>query len=344
MDSRKTGSVQLTLAIIGLILISTSGISAPRTQAADTAAKGPVKIFVLIGQSNMNGRGNIKVLKEKLIKDLPKQYPPSLMTLRKDVWIFGANGDGISGQKDNKHLEPGFGQWKYYGPELGFGHVVGDKIDQQVLLIKLIAGGTALGKQWVSPAIAKRTGRPIGVQYKRFIRETITTIHQLPDLYKNYDQGQGYQLCGVFWVQGHADGGSLRDEYEQNLVDFIKDARRDLAIPDLPFIAGESLAGKPPSEAYAKAVDRVNKEAGNKQAATILSKSKIKLTGPDYAPYNAAGDRTHWRHNSRAYLDVGIWAAELILPMVAETKDHSKDKKLQEAWKTVLLKVKAEEK
>ena len=31
---------------------------------------GPVKVFLLIGQSNMNGRGNIATLRGKLIKDL----------------------------------------------------------------------------------------------------------------------------------------------------------------------------------------------------------------------------------------------------------------------------------
>jgi len=46
--------------------------------AADDYTKmggGPVKVFLLIGQSNMNGRGNIATLKEKLIKDLQPRGP-----------------------------------------------------------------------------------------------------------------------------------------------------------------------------------------------------------------------------------------------------------------------------
>jgi len=154
------------------IALTAVTVLAQSTAAQSSKAKGPIKIFALIGQSNMNGRGNIKVLKEKLTKDLPKQYSPSLMVMRKDVWIVGANGDGISGQKCNKHLEPGFGQWKWY----------------------------------------------------------------------------------------------------------------------------------------------------------------------------AAGDRTHWRHNSRAYLDVGMWAGKLMLRLVAETKDHSKDQALQKVWKDVLPNVQKDEK
>ncbi|MBC8373689.1 MAG: hypothetical protein H8E53_08865, partial [Planctomycetes bacterium] len=85
------------------------------------ARKGPVRVFLLLGQSNMNGRGNVKVLDEKLTKDLPEKYPPSLMKIRSDVWITGANGNGISNQMRNVRLEPGFGQFDYFGPELGFG-------------------------------------------------------------------------------------------------------------------------------------------------------------------------------------------------------------------------------
>ena len=331
-----------------MILLLILGCVADARGAEDASAKaavqdqigaGPVKVFILIGQSNMNGRGNIKMLREKLVKDLPQKYPPSLINLRKDVWITGANGNGISEQKDNKCLEPGFGQWKWYGPELGFGNKVGDRFDQQVLLVKIIAGGTSLGKDWASPTIARKRGRAIGPQYKRLLRETIETVQRLPELYKDYDPKDGYQICGAFWVQGHADGGRLRDEYEENLADFIGDVRKDLAVADLPFVAAESLAGKPPGEAYANAVERVNKAAGNKNAAAILSKSRIKLLSPDYKPYNAAGDTTHWRHNSRAYLDVGFWAADLMLPLVAKSVDHSRDAAVQAAWKTVLPKV-----
>jgi len=307
--------------------------------AAKASGPGPVKVFLLIGQSNMNGRGNIKMLREKLCKDLPKAYPPSLMALRKDVWLFGANGDGISGQKDNWCLEPGFGQWKWYGPELGFGHRMGEKFAEQVLIIKVFGGGTSLGKSWLPPTAAKRKGKPVGPMYKRLIRETITTLTGLGDVYRLYDPKQGYQVAGAFWVQGHADRGKLREQYEDNLVDFIQDIRRDLHLPKLPFVAAESLSGAPASESYTKAVDRVNKAAGDKQAVAICTKSRINLASETYAPYNASGDRTHWRHNSRAYLDVGYWAAEAIGAILPPAANHARDAELQAAWKKALAAV-----
>lgn len=311
----------------------------------DKTGPGPVKVFLLIGQSNMNGRGNIQTLETKLIKDLPEQYPPALMKLRKDVWLLGANGDGISKQTDNKCLEPGFGQWKWYGPELGFGHRVGNHFKEQVLIIKVFGGGTSLGKNWVSPSMAKRTGRPVGHMYKRMVRETIEYLQNLDQHYRDYKPEMGYQLCGAFWVQGHADGGSFRDEYEDNLVDLINDTRANLGVADLPFIAAESLAGKPPGEAYQNAVDRVNKQAGNKQAVAILTKSKIRLREDEkYTPYNSAGDSTHWLHNSRAFLDIGYWAADLTMPLMPKKDiNHAKDEKVQATWKAILPAMQEEE-
>ena len=118
---------------------------------AAAAPEGPVKIFLLLGQSNMNGRGDVAMLRDKLIRDLPDKYPPSLMKIRDDVWVTGANGIGISRQMSNVRLEPGFGQFKYYGPELGFGHVIGDHFEEPVLLIKNVAGGTAINPEETDP-------------------------------------------------------------------------------------------------------------------------------------------------------------------------------------------------
>ncbi|MBC8373688.1 MAG: hypothetical protein H8E53_08860, partial [Planctomycetes bacterium] len=102
----------------------------------------------------------------------------------------------------------------------------------------------------------------------------------------------------------------------------------------LPFIAVESLSSRAPGSAFKNAVDRVNRKSGDRQAAAILTKSRINLKGDKaYSVYNASGDGTHWRHNGRAYLDVGYWSAELMKPMLAKTTNHATDEKVQAALK-----------
>ena len=304
-----------------------------------TLPKGPVKIYLLLGQSNMNGRGRIDVLRDKLTKELPDKYPPSLLKIREDVWITGANGIGISRQMNNVRLEPGFGQFSYFGPELGFGHAIGDHHDEPVLLIKDIAGGTPLATYWTSPSSAKRTGRQGPLDGRRagfqgILTKLSKTLDSLPELIEGYEPEHGYQIMGAVWVHGNADGGKLAAEYEDNLVDFITDLRAMLGLPNLPFIAVESLSSRAPGSAFQGAIDRVNKRDSNKQAVAILSKSLIDLKGdPDYAPYNAAGDTAHWRHNGRAYLDVGYWSAEKMIPLLPEPANHATDATVQKALK-----------
>ena len=142
------------------LVAATASLAQPEQQARETTAlKGPVRVFLLMGQSNMNGRGNIEVLKERLTRELPEKYPPSLVQMRRDVWITGANGNGISNQMSNVRLEPGFAQFAYFGPELAFGHAMGDLFDEPVLLVKIFGGGTPLATHWTSPTAAKRTQR-----------------------------------------------------------------------------------------------------------------------------------------------------------------------------------------
>ena len=55
-------------------------------------------------------------------------------------------------------------------------------------------------------------------------------------------KGQGYELAGFVWYQGWNDGVDPKNavpEYEQNLVNLIKDVRKDLNAPNLPVVIGE---------------------------------------------------------------------------------------------------------
>ena len=153
----------LTLSL-GLIL----GLS------AWSANKKPVKVFILAGQSNMEGRGfpeplawqvSQKKYRERythFIKDgdfeaftkkvaettdpNDRGTPPTyLWSTRHDVWInyLGKHGD----------LTVGYGAPREgFGPEFNFGHVVGNHFDEQILLIKASWGGRALARGFLPPS------------------------------------------------------------------------------------------------------------------------------------------------------------------------------------------------
>ena len=115
-----------------------------------------VKVFILSGQSNMEGKGNPVHLDTYRNDPLIK---PSYASLkdgddwkeRDDVWITYPSKNG--GAKHGP-LTVGYGTKgeDSIGPEFGFGHAIGDAIDDPVLLIKVAWGGKSIHKPFRPPS------------------------------------------------------------------------------------------------------------------------------------------------------------------------------------------------
>ncbi|NNE01266.1 MAG: hypothetical protein HKN47_28465, partial [Pirellulaceae bacterium] len=163
--------VPLLTSVLLLLATSASG-EPPEFAASKSDAK--VKVFVLAGQSNMEGRGFPEPLAwQTTQKEYRERYthfiqdgdfdafnqlvaqtrdpndrrksPTYRWSTRGDVWIdyLGKRGD----------LTVGYGAPKDgFGPEFNFGHVVGNHFDQQVLIIKTSWGGRALARGFLSPS------------------------------------------------------------------------------------------------------------------------------------------------------------------------------------------------
>ena len=125
-----------------LVLLATLG--------AYAADKKPVKIFILAGQSNMEGKGGIDPLLNHQIKAPDTKeffahfHRDGEYIKREDVWINFLNRRG--------RLTVGFGSPGRIGPELEFGHVVGDHYDEPVLIIKTAWGGKSIGRDFRPPS------------------------------------------------------------------------------------------------------------------------------------------------------------------------------------------------
>lgn len=215
------------------LLAALLALSAPQ-------AKGPVKVFILAGQSNMQGQGALKTLDwlgkhpthghllEKL-KNKDGSY-----TAREDVWIHYPR-DAKTLKKGN--LTAGFGAGDdKIGPEWTFGHVVGDRFENQVLLVKAAWGGRSLAVDFRPPS----SGGETGATYTQMLEIVRDALKNLKQNFPAYD-GQGYELAGFAWFQGWNDLIDKKKvaEYETNMVHFIKDLRRDLGVPNLPVVIGE---------------------------------------------------------------------------------------------------------
>jgi hypothetical protein len=240
-----------TLAVFLALACATFGPS-PSLGAADPPK--PVKVFILAGQSNMegqavvdldgknynDGKGTLKALlddpaKAPLVKHL--RTDKGTWTVRDDVWVRY--------QREKQPLLAGplsvgfavYGGKHHFGPELQFGHVVGDHFDNQVLIIKTAWGGKSLYKDFRPPS----SGGEVGPYYTKMIAEVREALANLKTDFPAY-ANQGYELAGFVWYQGWNDGVNPKTavpEYEQNLVNLINDVRKEFKSPNLPVVVGE---------------------------------------------------------------------------------------------------------
>ena len=120
------------------------------------------------------------------------------------------------------------------GPELGFGHVMGAFHDGQVLLIKTAMGNRALGFDFRPPSSGRTdpNNKWESLEYKLMVEGVRKTLDGIDKIVPGY-KGQGYEVAGFVWWQGHKDGGSPQAEYEKHLVNLINDVRREFKAPKM---------------------------------------------------------------------------------------------------------------
>jgi alpha-galactosidase len=214
----------------------------------------PDEIFLNPGQrypfqiTNLNGRATHFHLEktdllgngdlENVVKR-EKKFPNLIddsgaWTVRNDVFYQEAR---IAKDGKGSPLSP-TSNGKTIGPELGFGHVMGTYHDEQVLIIKTAMGNRALGFDFRPPSSGRTdpTSEWESLEYKLMIEGVQKTLARIDKVVPGY-QGQGYQLAGFAWWQGHKDSPpEAAAEYEKNLVNLIKDVRKDLKAPKMPAV------------------------------------------------------------------------------------------------------------
>src|SRR4051794_1985357 len=137
------GAIGLTAACLLIVVVTATPVA-----AAAPAAK-PVKVFILAGQSNMEGKAKVSLLEYQAKQPATREFFKHLLNggkwaERDDVWVKFGDRKG--------KLTVGFGSPGCIGPELGFGEVVGDRYPEQVLLIKTAWGGRSLFRDFRSPS------------------------------------------------------------------------------------------------------------------------------------------------------------------------------------------------
>lgn len=296
----------------------------PAALRADDPAPERVKVFILAGQSNMEGKAKVSLMETQLklpaTRDLYKGlHKDGKWIERDDVWIKYLGEKG--------RLSVGYGRPKSIGPELGFGVVVGDHYRAPVLLIKTAWGGRSLYRDFRSPSaglppqkvldrmLAERRKRDpkataedvratFGTSYRIMLDEVRGALKDLKAFVPDY-KGQGYDLAGFVWFQGWNDmiSSEATAEYAANMAHFIRDVRKDLKAPKLPFIIGGMGVGGEKAEGGVKKFRAA-------QAATLDVKEfrgnvALVKTAPCWDTEADAIFKKGWRQNIEAWNRLG---------------------------------------
>ncbi len=228
------------------VVVTAGLLVAAQALSAVRAAEPPVKVFILAGQSNMQGAGIVSADAKRnggqgslefLVKEpaFAQRFAhlvdeQGAWMTRDDVWIWYFERKG--------GLTVGYGSGSdRIGPELQFGHVVGDHFDQPVLLIKVAWGGKSLAKDFRPPS----SGGEVGPFYTELFQHVREVLENLQTHFPAY-HGQGYEIVGFGWHQGWNDrvNQAFNDQYETNLANFIRDVRKQLGCEKLPFVIAET--------------------------------------------------------------------------------------------------------
>lgn len=247
----------------------------------------PLKVYLLVGQSNMQGHAAERTLAhlgmdpktKPLLKSI--QNADGTAKVHDRIWISSIDTSQDSGVKEGK-LTVGYGaggREPKIGPELTFGITMQKQVGEPILIIKTSWGGKSLNTDFRSPSAGpykfnegqienfKKRGQDLaeerkkraertGVYYRLMLEHIRKVLGDIKRVYPAYNAKAGYELAGMVWFQGWndmVDGGTYPmrgqpgsyDAYSKNLAHFIRDVRKDLKAPKLPFVIGVMGAGGP---------------------------------------------------------------------------------------------------
>ena len=247
------------------------GQSAVSTASAATQPARPLRIFLLVGQSNMAGRGQVDSVDRTAVRgvwtlDSTLQWLPAM-----DPIHFDRTGAGV-------------GPGRAFGIAIAQHHTSAD-----IGLVPAAVGGTSI-VSWAPGAQDPATRR---FPYDDAIRRARAAM-------------QRGELAGIVWHQGEGDANAAgAPKYEERLRALIARFRADLQSPGVPFIMGQ--VGRFPERAwnrYRVQVDSANRRVVETVPRTGLVSSAGLTHRGDTTHFDSRSARELGRRYAAKYLSV----------------------------------------
>ncbi len=310
----------------------------------------PVQVYILLGQSNMLGMGKIAGGKGSLKNavKVEKRYPYLVdeagnWTVRKDVRYVRVMGSGTGKMRQFNNEWMTIKGNRRIGPEFGIGHYLGHATDAPVMILKSCIGNRSLGwdllppgseryeveekgktmvyagykdspAKWEKGTEPKKIGWYAGMQYDGDVANAKKVLAQLD---KYYPGAKGYEIAGFFFWQGDKDryNAAHAGRYEQNLVRFIKQLRKDFNAPKARFVCATLGQTKKDAEGNEGMILQAQLAVDGKTGKYPEFKGNVASVYSNPFCHGGASNG-HYGGNAETYMDVGQamgWAmAELL--------------------------------
>lgn len=210
------------------LLLCIVGCSPATTPITEPPNEPPLHLYLLAGQSNMAGRGEVGEIDET-------PYP-RVFALKKDM-SWGPATEPLHWDKP---------EIVGVGPGFAFGRAMADaKKTVRIGLIPAAAGGSSI-RVWQHREMHPGTQSP---PWDDALSRTFRVVAL-----------EGGELKGILWHQGESDRNDSQAEYEDALVDLVERFRREFRKPNLPFVAAQLTHFDP---AKSKGTDAINAAIAN---------------------------------------------------------------------------------
>ncbi len=219
----------------GLLLIIMYTVWTAMLQKPEPGKK--IKVFLLAGQSNMEGRADGNKLN---LQDRER-----LSRAQENVQLAFNNNPvcPLRVVKPSGEIAEIYKRELIFGPELFFGIAISEAWPvENILLIKLSEGGTSLHGCW-HPEWSEDKAAAMGEEQETKLYPAL--IDYVDQTLSEYNKDV-YEICAMLWVQGEKDAGNkiAAAAYGRNLQQFIRRIRQDVENDTLPFLLFQVGHGK----------------------------------------------------------------------------------------------------
>ena len=259
-------------------------------------------------------------------------------TVRKDVRYVRVMGSGTGKMRQFNNEWMTIKGNRRIGPEFGIGHYLGYVTDAPVMILKSCIGNRSLGwdllppgseryevqekdrktgevktyvyagykdspAKWEKGTEPKKIGWYAGMQYDG---DTANAKKVLAELDKYYPGAKGYEIAGFFFWQGDKDryNAAHASRYEQNLVHFIKQLRKDFSAPNAKFVVAT--------------LGQTKKGAGGNEGKILEAQLAVDGNSGKYPEFkgnvatvysnpfcHGGASNSHYGGNAETYMDIG---------------------------------------